>query len=129
MADNVDVIEKLWEAFMAGDADRVAARFAPDGEIVFPESVPWGGTHQGPDGVSDAMLLLRGSFDEFSARPEMILGSDDDHVTVIVQVSARGKGGRFEGAICWLYKLRDGKVARAQAFPDTAAIREAIGKA
>ena len=43
---------------------------------------------------------------------------------------ARGaaRGGRFEGTICWVYKLRDGKIARAQAFPDTAAIREALGR-
>ncbi len=129
MADNVDVIEKLWDAFASGDVDKVAARFAPDGEVVFPESLPWGGTHQGHEGVSDAMLLLRGSFDEFNAKPEMILGSDDDHVTVIAKFSARAKGGRLEGTICWLYKLRDGKIARAEAFPDTAAIREALGKA
>ena len=129
MADNVDVIEKLWEAFSAGDMEKAAARFAPDGMVVFPETLPWGGTHQGPEGVSDAMLLLRGSFDEFSAKPEMILGADDDHVAVIAKVNARAKGGRFEGTICWLYKLRDGKIARAEALPDTAAIREVLGRA
>jgi ketosteroid isomerase-like protein len=98
MADNVDVIEKLWEAFSAGDMDKAASRFAADGKVVFPETLPWGGTHEGPEGVSDAMLLLRGSFDEFSAKPEMILGADDDHVAVIAKFNAKAKGGRIECA-------------------------------
>ena len=34
MADNVDVIEKLWEAFSAGDMEKAAARFAPDGSVL-----------------------------------------------------------------------------------------------
>ena len=127
MADNVDVIQGLWDAFGKGDLDRAVAGIADDGEVVFPESLPWGGTHRGPEGFRDALGALFAAFDNFSVKPEKILGADDDHVTVIARATGRGKGGKpFEGRIAWIYQLRDGKVIRAEAFPDTAAVLAAL---
>ena len=50
MRDNVELIESLWEAFASADIEAFAAAIADDGEIVFPESVPWGGSYRGPEG-------------------------------------------------------------------------------
>ena len=127
MRDNVEVIESLWDAFGRGDLDRVAAGVADDGEIVFPSTVPWGGSYRGPDGFRQVLDELLSRFAEFKAKPEMILGADDEHVVVVVNLSGRGKGGRLQTRVVWLYRLRDGKVTRGEAFPDTAGILEAIG--
>jgi uncharacterized protein len=127
MRDNVEVIESLWDAFGRGDIEKVAGGVADDGEIVFPDSVPWGGCYRGPDGFRDVIDRLLSHFEEFKAKPEMILGADDDHVAVVVNVSGRGKGGRLDARVVWLYRLRDGKVIRGEAFPDTARVLDAIG--
>src|ERR671931_428822 len=90
MRDNVEVIESLWDAFGRGDLDRVAAGVAEDGEIVFPPTVPWGGSYRGPDGLRQLLDELLSRFAEFKAKPEMILGADDEHVVVVVNASDDG---------------------------------------
>jgi ketosteroid isomerase-like protein len=127
MRDNVELIESLWDAFSRGDLEKVAGGVAPQGEIVFPDTVPWGGTYRGPDGFIEVIERLTSYFSDFKVKPEMILGADDDHVIVVVNVSGRGKGGRLDMRAVWLYKIRDGKVSRGEVFPDSAAVLEAIG--
>src|SRR5262245_15309588 len=116
MRDNVEMIESMWDAFGRGDLDKVTGAVAETGELVFPDSVPWGGSYTGPEGFRAALEDLRGRFGEFKVKPEMILGADDDHVVVVTDVQGRGKGGRLDGRVVWLYRMRDGKVTRAEAF-------------
>src|SRR6266516_32831 len=121
MPDNVELIESLWDAFGRGDLDKVAAAMAESGEVVFPASLPWGGSYEGPEGFGGVLAEVVGSFAEFKAKPEMVLGADDDHVVVVANVRARSKKGeRLESRVAWLYRLRDGKILRAEVFPDTA---------
>jgi|SRR5436190_579740 uncharacterized protein len=128
MRDNVELIESLWEAFSRADFDTLAAAIADDAVIVFPDSVPWGGSHRGPDGFREALSDLTSRLADFKAKPEMILGADDEHVVVVANLTGRGKGGRLDARVVWLYRLRGGKVIRAEAFPDSARILEAIGQ-
>ena len=128
MRDNVEVIESLWDAFARADLDAVAAGIADQGEIVFPDSLPWGGAHRGPERAREVLADVISRFADFKAKPEMILGADDDHVIVVANLSGHGGGGpKLEARVVWLYRLRDGKVIRGEAFPDTATIVEALG--
>src|SRR5436190_1025831 len=118
MRDNVELIESLWEAFASADIEAFAAAIADDGEIVFPESVPWGGSYRGPEGFRGVLADLSSRFTDFKAKPEMVLGADDDHVVVVAKLTGRGKrGARLDARVVWLYRLRDGKVIRGEAFP------------
>jgi uncharacterized protein len=127
MPDNVELIESLWEAFGRGDVEKVAAGLAETGEVIFPASLPWGGTYEGPEAFAGVLQEVLGSFAEFKAKPEMVLGADDDHVLVVADIRARSKkGGRVESRVAWVYRLREGKIVRAEVFPDTAAIREGL---
>jgi len=126
--DNVGVIEAAWEAFGKGDLDKAVDVAAPEGEIVAPDSLPWGGTYVGPDGFRDLLGQIFQRFEGFSAKPEKVLGADDDHVVVVASIIGRAKGGKdLRGRVVWVYQLRDGKVVRAEAFPDSAAILDALG--
>jgi ketosteroid isomerase-like protein len=128
MPDNVELIESLWDAFGRGDLEKVAGGLAEGGEVIFPASLPWGGSYEGPDAFGGVLAEVVGSFAEFKAKPEMVLGADDDHVVVVANIRVRSKtGGRAESRVVWLYRLRDGKIVRAEAFPDTAAFLEALG--
>ena len=127
MADNVDVIQGLWDAFGKGDLDRAVAGIADDGEVVFPESLPWGRHPPGPRGLQGRARRPLRRVRQLLRQAGEDPWADDDHVTVIARATGRGKGGKpFEGRIAWIYQLRDGKVIRAEAFPDTAAVLAAL---
>ena len=68
------------------------------------------------------------NFEQFSATPEKVLGADDNHVVVVAKTKGRTKaGGTIEGTAIWIYQLRDGKIADAESFGDTAQVLEALG--
>ncbi len=125
--DNVDVIESAWEAFRKGDLDAAAEAIDPSGELITPDSLPWGGTYVGPDGFRDFVAKLNDSFDQFKPVPEKVLGADDDHVVVVVRAAGQTKSGNdLEFEVVWVYRLRGGKVVHAQVFTDSAPILEAL---
>jgi ketosteroid isomerase-like protein len=126
--DNVDVVQGAWDAFGRGDIDAVLEAIAPSAETRLPESLPWGGTYAGPDGFRDFLAKLGDSWDQFSATPQKVLGADDNHVIVLAKTKGRTKAGAtIEGKTIWIYQLRDGKIADAESFGDTAQLLEALG--
>ena len=125
--DNVDLIQESWEAFGRGDVDAAAKNAAAEAEIVVPDTLPWGGTYVGPEGLRDLLGAVRESFAELKTVPEMVLGADDDHVIVVVRASARTKRGRsIENRAAWVYRLRDSRIVRAEQFIDTAKTLQAL---
>jgi ketosteroid isomerase-like protein len=126
--DNVDVVQGAWDAFGRGDIDAVLEAIAPSAETRLPESLPWGGIYAGPDGFRDFLTKLGDSWDQFSATPQKVLGADDNHVVVLATTKGRTKAGAtIEGKVIWIYQLRDGKIADAESFGDTAQLLEALG--
>jgi ketosteroid isomerase-like protein len=126
--DNVDVVQHAWDAFARGDIDAAVEPIAPTAETRVPESVPWGGTYVGPDGFREFLYKLDQAFDQFKATPEKVLGADDNHVIVIARTKGRAKGGgTIEGSNVWVYQLRDGLIADAESWGDTAQALQALG--
>ena len=128
--DNVDVVQGAWDAFGRGDIDAVLEVILPSAETRLPDSLPWGGTYTGPEGFRDFLDKLNANFDQFSATPEKVLGADDNHVVVLASIKGRARGGgSVEGKAVWVYQLRDGKIADAESFGDTAQVLRALGSA
>jgi uncharacterized protein len=126
--DNVDVVQGAWDAFGRGDINAVLETISPAAETRVPESLPWGGTYTGQEGFQDFLAKLSDSFEVFNSTPQKVLGADDNHVVVLAKTKARTKGGAtVEGSVVWLYQLRDGKIADAESFGDTALLLEALG--
>jgi ketosteroid isomerase-like protein len=126
--DNVDVVQGAWDAFGRGDIETVLEAISPTAQTRVPESLPWGGTYAGPDGFRDFLAKLGDSFEQFSATPQKVLGADDNHVVVLATTKGRTKGGAtIEGSTIWIYQLREGKIADAETFGDTAQVLEALG--
>jgi ketosteroid isomerase-like protein len=126
--DNVDVVQSAWDAFGRGDIDAVVDVILPSAETRIPETLPWGGTYVGPDGFRDFLSKLSAAFEQFSATPQKVLGADDNHVVVVAKTKGRAKGGAtVEGTVVWVYQLRDGKIADAESWGDTARIVQALG--
>jgi ketosteroid isomerase-like protein len=126
--DNVDVVQSAWDAFGRGDIEAVLEAIAPSAETRLPETLPWGGSFTGPEGFQDFLARLGESFEQFSATPEKVLGADDDHVIVVAKTKGRTKKGTpIESMVVWVYQLRDGKIADAESFGDTAQVLQALG--
>jgi ketosteroid isomerase-like protein len=126
--DNVDVVQGAWDAFSRGDIDAVLDVFAPSAETRVPETLPWGGTYAGPEGFGDFVARLNDNFDQFTATPDKVLGADDNHVIVVAKVKGRTKGGAtIENRAVWVYQLREGRIADAETFGDTAQVLQALG--
>jgi ketosteroid isomerase-like protein len=126
--DNVDVVQGAWDAFGRGDIEAVLEAFSPAAQTRVPESLPWGGTYVGPDGFNDFLARLSERFEQFSATPDKVLGADDNHVVVLATTKGRTRSGNaFEWSAIWIYQLRDGKIADAETFGDTARVLEALG--
>jgi uncharacterized protein len=125
--DNVDVVQSAWDAFGRGDIEAVLEAIAPSAETRLPETLPWGGSFTGPEGFQDFLARLGESFEQFSATPEKVLGADDDHVIVVAKTKGRTKKGTpIESMVVWVYQLRDGKIADAESFGDTAQVLQAL---
>ena len=104
--DNVDVVQSAWDAFARGDIEAVLDTIAPAAETRVPETLPWGGTSAGPDGFGDFIARL----------------------IVTVKVKGRTKRGTtIENRAVWIYQLRDGRIADAETFGDTAQVLQALG--
>jgi GT2 family glycosyltransferase/ketosteroid isomerase-like protein len=126
--DNVDVVQHAWDAFARGDINAAVEPIAPTAETRVPGSVPWGGTYIGPDGFREFLYKLDQAFDQFKATPDKVLGADDNHVVVIAKTKGKAKGGgTVEGSNVWIYQLRDGMIADAESWGDTAQVLEALG--
>jgi uncharacterized protein len=126
--DNVDVVQGAWDAFGRGDIETVLEAISPTAQTRVPESLPWGGTYAGPDGFREFLAKLGDSFEQFSATPRKVLGADDNHVVVLATTKGRTKrGAPIEGSTIWIYQLREGKIADAETFGDTAQVLEALG--
>ena len=125
--DNVDLIQESWEAFGRGDVDAAANSASDEAEIVVPETLPWGGTYIGPEGLRDLLDALRASFDGLKTVPEKVLGADDEHVVVVVRASGRTKQGHaVENRAAWVYRLRNSQIVHAEQFIDTAKTLRAL---
>ena len=126
--DNVDVIESAYSAFAKGDIEAVLEFFSESAQITAPESLPWGGSYEGPEGMRTFLAKVLEHFTEFKSTPEKVLGADDNHVIVVARNSGKTKAGnRVDEPIAWIYQLREGAITSAQVFADTATIREALG--
>ena len=125
--DNVDVIESAYAAFRKGDIEAVLGYFSDSAEIVAPQSLPWGGEYEGPEGMRTFLAKALEHFTEFKSVPEKVLGADDNHVIVVARTSGKTKSGtRVENEVVWIYQLRDGAVTSAHVFSDTAELLEAL---
>lgn len=127
MGANAEVVRSGWEAFARQDLDAATENMDDGAEIVVPETLPWGGTYHGPDGFKEMIGSFTSHLEEFRPTPEAFLEADNDHVVVPVDVEGRTKAGKdLTDRVLWLYRLRDGKIVRAEIFVDTARTLEAV---
>jgi ketosteroid isomerase-like protein len=127
---NADILRSVWDAFIGQDFDGAMAHFDAAAEIVAPGTLPWAGTYRGHDGYREMAGKVRSLLDDFRPSPQAFI-EDGDQVAVPIDLQGRTTTGTdIAWRALWLYRLRDGKVVRAELFIDTARaladVREAL---
>jgi uncharacterized protein len=127
---NVEVITEIFEAVEQRDERRFNALCAPDFQIVWPSSLPYGVPGVGRPTWSETWNPLEPTEQERRMDPRVVAASGDEVVVLWRQKGVSAAGDRFDGEVLGLYRLREGKLARAQMFYfDTAAVAAFLARA
>ncbi|MGA8208829.1 MAG: ester cyclase [Nocardioidaceae bacterium] len=136
MADNIDFIRSLYDAWNARDFDVEAEAMAPDGRILV---VGTGSAFIGPDGSRQYSTSWAEGFPDGRVTVDNIFGDQD---RVVVELTGRGTHtGTLEtsmGAIpatgrsmtlqlCDVVELRDGKIVEQRTYFDSASMMAQLG--
>ena len=128
-AQNVTVIQSIYDNFARGDIPAVLAAMAPEIEWVegTQSYLPHRGTHRSPAEVADKVFgMVAANFDEFAVVAERI---HDAGEVVVVEGRAVGKtkhGRILDARACWVWTVRDGLAVANHNYHDTDAWRAAL---
>jgi uncharacterized protein len=140
--DNAELILDLIHAVEERDAERLFANYHDDVEFHDASSLPYGGSYRGKaeivsrfeENPEDTWLGTWGALQPTDSERRMdarIVAASGDEVVALYHQRAVGPDGeRFDKPCIGLYRVRDGKLARAQMFHyDTAAISDFLRRA
>lgn len=117
---NVTLLLEIFRAIEARDEPRFAELCDPDFEILWPPSLPYGGSFRGllprSEGWGPTWAPLQPTEDERRMDPRVIAASDEEVVVLYRQRGVNRTGERFDGEVLGLYRVRRGKLVRAQMF-------------
>jgi len=126
---NTDVVQQTYEAVGRGDIPAVLALLTDDVEWTLqgPSSIPFAGTRHGRDGVAECFALVGGNLEFEVFEPHAFVAHGDTVVALGHERSRSTSTGRpVVQEWAHVYSLRNGKVARFQAFEDTATLEAAF---
>jgi ketosteroid isomerase-like protein len=118
--DNRELLRLVFEAFNGGDDDALVAMWHEDAELYgFPGVPDAPDVYRGRDGLRGWLANLRRTFEDVRFEPKDVTLKDD---VGVIEVAASAKGAGSGVPIEWtaflVVRVRDGKVARIQAFVD-----------
>jgi len=136
MADNVELIRSLYDAWNKRDLDAQAAATAPDGTLTI---VGTGDVFEGPEGARRYVESWAAGFPDGQVTVDNIVADGD---RVVVEVTGRGTHtGTFETSmgsiaptgrsvtikLCDVVELADGKITTQRSYFDTGSIMAQLG--
>jgi len=130
--ENVEIVRDQFGATNEGDFARALGYYADDVELVVPDDAFLeSGTFKGRDAVGrwfgNWFRAFQPSY-HFDLEEARDLG---DVVLVVAKHSGRGRtsGAEARARMAYLYRVRDGKIARIELYPGAAEALEAVGLA
>jgi ketosteroid isomerase-like protein len=131
--DTRAIVQDMYDAYVRGDFDRIAAHFDEDIDWVIhaPRAIfPFAGRRRGRAAVLEALGQIGVDYVIDQYRPQSMI-VDGDRAAVISDVVfvQRGSERRLNFRIVDLIKLRDGRVADFEEFIDTFdVVEQALGQ-
>jgi ketosteroid isomerase-like protein len=128
MADEeLNAVRRIYASFVTWDFDEMARDISHDFELTLPDTVPFGGTRHGPDGIRSFARIFRDHLEAGFAEPDDFLDAGD-RVVVLGRIrgEARSTGRRFEVPFAHVWTFSDGMPSRLCSYFDTAPVVSAI---
>jgi ketosteroid isomerase-like protein len=127
--ENVEVIRDLTAAINENDFERALAHHADDIVLEAPAGIR-GGTFRGLEAVGEWFADWFRIFDwnlHVDIREIAEVGDDGVLLVSLLRGRGRGSGVEVEETFAWLYRLREGKITRIDAYLSREQALEAAG--
>ena len=125
---NSQIVLDAFKAIERRDDETFRALLHSEFQIHWPPSLPYGGSNAPT--WSETWEPLQPTEFERKMDARVVASSEDEVVVLWRQRGVSASGDRFDGEVLGLYRLRNGKLARAQMFySDTAAAASFLKKA
>jgi uncharacterized protein len=130
---NVEVMIEIFRAIERRDQRRMFDLVHTDAEFLWPPSLPYADARRpkpGGPGWGTTWIPLQPEEDDRRLEPRVVAAKDDEVVIHWQQKGVSPTGERINTPVLGLYRLRDGKLARAQMFYfDSASVVAFLSKA
>ena len=128
MADNLETIRRLYDAFARGDVPAVLATLAPNVSWTEAEGFPYGGTYAGSNAVLEGVFMKLGTeWEGYAAVPEQFVVQGDTVVALgTYSGTYKATGKAFAAPFAHVWHLEGGKVVRFRQHTDTVVVRRAM---
>jgi ketosteroid isomerase-like protein len=129
LADNVDVVRNMFEAFNRGGVEAALPYFDPEIEWLTPDEWLEQHLYKGYDGLRKLASDWGENFDDYRLDLERAVDVGDDRLVVLIYQRGRIKGEdtSMEQRIGCDWQLRDGKGVRVQAYFSWEDAMQAVG--
>ena len=118
--ENAQLMREIFDAIERRNAERLEQLWHPDVEFHWPPSLPYGGISRRPkderQSWSQTWLPLQPTEVERRMDARIVAATEDEVVVLWQQRGVSPAGARFDGPVLALYRVREGKLARAQMF-------------
>jgi len=126
------LIEDFYAALRKGNKAKLLELLAPDAVWIPPAGAPVPRT-EGAQAITDALggQVVRETFDmskPFALEIRRIVADGD--VAVVQQrltATAKATGNDYDNQYCWVYEVRDGRIAVLEEYADTVVAGRAMG--
>jgi len=125
-ADDVQVLRSAYDAFARQDLPAVMEAFDDAIEWRGPDSLPFGGTYNGHEGVGAFFGTLPQYWHELSVEPEEFVDGGET-IVVIARIRGRAAGGAYDERHIHLWRMRGGKALAFTEWSDTARALQVLG--
>ena len=123
----IEAIRRIYDALSRWDVDDLAKDVTHDFELNLPETLPWGGTFHGAEGIRAFAAVFRDHVVGQWADPDDYIHGGD---AIVVLGRQRGRaiatGREYEVHFAHAWTLSDGMPARCRSYFDTAPIMAAL---
>jgi|SRR5919204_789660 ketosteroid isomerase-like protein len=129
MSDHeVNAVRRIYGAFATWNVDEMARDISHDFELTLPETVPFGGTRHGTDGIRTFARIFRDHLEAGFAEPDDFLDAGE-RVVVCGRFRGRSRqtGAEFEVPFAHVWTFSDGVPSRLHSYFDAAPVVTALG--
>jgi ketosteroid isomerase-like protein len=124
---DVKSLRRIYGALSRWDVEELLSDVAHDIEWSSPDTLPWGGTRHGHDGVRAFASIFQDHVEGPWAEPDDFLDAGDRMVVLgRLRGRARASGQGFEVHFVHIWTLTDGMASRCRVYFDTAPIMAAL---